>query len=394
MSVETTQKGVVLVVDDNPTNLDLLFKHLDGAGYKVLVAQDGKMALRQAEYARPDIILLDVMMPELDGFETCRYLKANEATKDIPVIFTTALADIESKIKGFEVGAVDYLIKPFDRQEVTIRINAHLTIRRLQKKLQLEIIEREKVEEALRQSIAELETRNEELDTFAQMVAHDLKNPLGVMTGIAEVLVTDYAGFPPESMKEHLESIRRNGRKAANIIEELLVLASVRQREVKAMPLDMGAIVAEAQQRLADMIAESKAEITTPATWPIALGYAPWIEEVWVNYLSNAIKYGGRPPRLTLGATVQPDRKIRFWIKDNGPGLTPEDQARLFKPFTRLSQVRAQGHGLGLSIVHRIVKKLKGGVGVESEGIPGRGSTFSFTLPAAAMTKRDLTKAL
>jgi signal transduction histidine kinase len=388
MSVENSPKGVVLIVDDNPTNLDLLFKHLDGAGYKVLVAQDGKMALRQAEYARPDIILLDIMMPELDGFETCRRLKANETTKDIPVIFTTALADIESKIKGFEVGAVDYLTKPFDRQEVVIRLNVHLTIRRLQKKLQLEIIEREKVEEALRQSIAELETRNEELDTFAQMVAHDLKNPLGVMTGIAEVLVSDFASFPPENMIEHLESIRRNGRKTANIIEELLVLASVRQREVRAMPLDMGAIVAEAQQRLADMIAESKAEIITPTEWATALGYAPWIEEVWVNYLSNAIKYGGQPPQLVLGATVQPNHKVRFWVKDNGPGLTPEDQARLFKPFTRLSQVRAQGHGLGLSIVHRIVKKLNGDVGIESEGIPGKGSAFSFTLPAVELNNK------
>ncbi len=111
----------------------------------------------------------------------------------------------------------------------------------------------------------------------------------------------------------------------------------------------------------------------------MALGYGPWVEEVWANYLSNAIQYGGRPPRVELGATEQADGMVRFWVRDNGPGLTPEEQARLFTPFTRLDQVRAKGHGLGLSIVRRIVEKLGGQVGVESE--VGRGSVFTFTLP-------------
>jgi signal transduction histidine kinase len=109
------------------------------------------------------------------------------------------------------------------------------------------------------------------------------------------------------------------------------------------------------------------------------LGYAPWIEEVWVNYLSNAIKYGGRPPRVELGAETQPGGLVRFWVRDNGPGIAPEAQVRLFVPFTRLDQVRAKGHGLGLSIVRRIVEKLGGQVGVIST--PGQGSVFSFTLP-------------
>ncbi len=120
-------------------------------------------------------------------------------------------------------------------------------------------------------------------------------------------------------------------------------------------------------------------EISLPDTWPVALGYAPWIEEVWANYMSNAIKYGGQPPRLELGATRQVDDMIRFWVRDNGPGLTPEDQEALFTPFTRLDQVRATGHGLGLSIARRIVENLDGQVGVESE--PDQGSLFYFTLP-------------
>jgi len=118
-----------------------------------------------------------------------------------------------------------------------------------------------------------------------------------------------------------------------------------------------------------------------PDEWPLAVGYGPWIEEVWANYINNAIKYGGEPPCVRLGATAQPDGTIRFWVSDNGAGLSEEEQARLFTPFTRLDQVRARGYGLGLSIVRRIMDRLGGEVGVESRD--GEGSVFSFVLPAA-----------
>jgi signal transduction histidine kinase len=180
-----------------------------------------------------------------------------------------------------------------------------------------------------------------------------------------------------------LRTIARNGHKISSILEELLLLAQVRQVDVPSTPLDMASVVAEAQQRLADMFDQSQATLLAPSTWPVALGYAAWVEEIWVNYLSNAIKYGGQPPRIELGAQILPDHMLRFWIRDNGGGIAPEEQAQLFKPFTRLDQVRAKGHGLGLSIVHRIADKLGGQAGVESAGQPGSGSTFYFTLPAA-----------
>lgn len=248
-----------------------------------------------------------------------------------------------------------------------------------------DITERKQAEAALRQYAAELQARNEELDSFAHTVAHDLQSPLGPIIGIAEILAEDYAAMPGEELRKYLGSISRNARKMNSIIRELLLLASVRQQEVKRQPLNMGNIVAEVQQRLMQLIEEHHAKISLPATWPVALGYAPWVEEVWANYLNNGIKYGGRPPRLELGATVLAEKNgmVRFWVRDNGPGLTPEDQARLFIPFTRLSQVKVKGHGLGLSIVRRIVEKLGGQVAVESEGLPGQGCTFSFTLPQA-----------
>jgi signal transduction histidine kinase len=233
---------------------------------------------------------------------------------------------------------------------------------------------------ALRQHADELEARNEELDAFAHTVAHDLKSPLGVITGLAGVLSEDYVSMSSQELRQYLDMIARNGHKINRIIDELLLLAVVRKlEEVETAPLDMAAIVAESQGRVAYMVEESKAQIALPGIWPVASGYGPWVEEVWTNYLSNAIKYGGHPPRVELGATKQADGSVRFWVQDNGSGLTPEEQARLFTPFTRLDQVRAKGHGLGLSIVRRIVEKLDGQVGVESRA--GQGSVFYFTLP-------------
>jgi len=239
---------------------------------------------------------------------------------------------------------------------------------------------------ALRQRTTELEVRNEELDAFAHTVAHDLKAPLSLIIGFAEVLEQDYAELPDEEVGQYLCGMAQNGRKMSNIIDELLLLAAVRKVAVDMESLDMASMLTEAQQQLAFMIEEYQAEIVLPDTWPVALGYAPWVEAVWVNYISNAIKYGGQPPRVEAGATVQADGRVCFWVQDNGPGIPPEAQARLFTPFTRLDHENgkgyANGHGLGLSIARRIVEKMGGQVGVESE--VGHGSVFSFTLPGVA----------
>ncbi len=235
-------------------------------------------------------------------------------------------------------------------------------------------------EAALRQYTQELQSRNEELDAFAHTAAHDLRSPLALIIGSARLLDTDYAPKLDQIVNERLQVIVETAFKMSNIIDELLLLAEVRKVKKQAVPLDMGTIVAEVRQRLSHLIEAHRVEINAPDAWPVALGYGPWIEQVWTNYISNAIKYGGQPPLLELGASEGQDGMVRFWVRDNGPGLTPEDQTRLFTPFTRLDQVRATGHGLGLSIAKRIVEKLDGEVGIESQ--PGKGSLFFFTLPA------------
>ena len=239
---------------------------------------------------------------------------------------------------------------------------------------------RKQAERMLLQRTNELQARNEELDAFAHTVAHDLKGTLTSVVGYAETVERFHKLLPSETIHEYLGTIAQAARKTSSIIEELLLLASMHRSGVKLHPLDMAEIVAEVQQRLAYMIGEYQAEVIAPDTWPVGLGYGPWVEEVWYNYISNALKYGGRPPRVELGATEQADDMVRFWVRDNGPGLTPEEQRKLFRPYARMRRVSADGLGLGLSIVRRIVEKLGGQVGMESE--VGKGSVFSFTLPS------------
>ena len=257
-----------------------------------------------------------------------------------------------------------------------------------------DITARKLAEAALRQSNAELQTRNEELDAYAHTVAHDLKNPLGNLIGYAETLKEYYPEMSDEERLDTLGIVIRNGFKMNSIIDELLMLSEVRKTDVATGPLDMGRIVAEVLHRLSDAIARARAEIEVPDEWPTARGYDPWIEEAWLNYLSNALKYGGQPPHIQLGATSQADGQICFWVRDNGRGIAPEDQARLFTAFTRLDQKRAKGHGLGLSIVRRIVEKLGGQVKVESDGATGHGSIFSFTLPGVITQATDEDQAI
>ncbi len=370
-----TPKGSILIVDDTVHIQYLLSQMLVGEGYKVRAVANGAQALAAVQATPPDLILLDIMMPEMDGYEVCRHLKADAQTRDIPIVFISALEETEEKVKAFAIGGVDYVTKPFQPKEVLARVATHLSLRALQKQLQAASHE-------LATQLEELQARNEELDTFARAVARDLKAPLTSIIGFADMLEKIHATLSDEELRESLRTIVSNGRKMDKIIDELLFLAGVRQAErVDIKPLDMAAIANAALQRLANTIKEHQADIILPASWPTALGYGPWVEEVWTKYISNAIEYGGQPPRVELGATTEADGVVRFWVRDNGPGLTTEEQARLLIPSGQYAQTPAQGRGLGLVIVRRIMEKLGRKASVESTG--GRGSVFSFTLRGA-----------
>jgi two-component system, sensor histidine kinase and response regulator len=350
----------ILIVDDEPDNLLLLERILAAQGYRVRTATSGPKALAAAQLQLPDLILLDILMPEMDGFEVCRQLKADERTRDVPVLFLSALDELKYKIQAFAAGGVDYITKPFQVDEVAARLHAQFALRDLHLQIQA-------ANARLGRQLKELEARNEELDAFAHTVAHDIKNPLTMIVGCTDSLLSDHTVMSNEDREESLRALKQSAVKMVNIVDELLLLASVRRVEVTLEPLDMNHVVDQACRRLAYLIQERQAEIVAPPEWPQAVGHAPWIEEIWVNYISNGCKYGGIPPRLELGARLVADGWVQFWVHDNGDGISPEDQARVFAPYTRfahmldgLPAVRARGYGLGLSIVHRIVEKLGG----------------------------------
>ncbi|MBN1658049.1 MAG: HAMP domain-containing protein [Anaerolineae bacterium] len=241
-----------------------------------------------------------------------------------------------------------------------------------------------KVNAEMADQLQEIQARNEELDAFARTVAHDIKNPLALIAAYAAFLSQSGEEISQAELTTFLEVIDRNATSLAHVVDALLLLARVRQEEVPLEPVDTGLLLDRVVARLSGQIEASQAEIVLPTAtaWPLAWGYGPWIEEIWVNYLSNGCRYGGTPPRLELGGEALGDGQVRFWVRDHGPGISAEDQARLFTPFTQLDHGLGQGHGLGLSIVRRIVDKLGGQAGVESA--LGRGSFFYFTLAAAS----------
>lgn len=352
----------VLIAEDDYLVRTLLKGILFQLGYTIAgEAADGEKAVELTCSLRPDVVLMDIAMPKLDGVEATQKIQASCPT---PVVVLTAYEASDLLERASAAGASAYLLKPPNAGQIERAIITALA--RFADMM------------TLRQYALELKQRNEELDAFAHTVAHDLKNPLGlIITGMGYLRDED---LPKDQASELIQMICHSADKMKEIVESLLLLARVRQQEVTTKPLDMGTIVSEVLAQSNRKIEELQADIILPQTWPVALGYAPWIEQVWTNYLSNALKYGGQPPQVELGAIVLEDDRptVRFWVRDNGNGLAPEDQARLFVPFSRLHS-SIQGHGLGLTIAQRIVQKLGGHVGVESQ--VGHGSTFFFTLP-------------
>jgi two-component system sensor histidine kinase/response regulator len=367
MRLATELRGsTLLVVDDKPQNLRLLSDFLAEQGFELMLTRSGAHALEKARLATPDLILLDLRMPEMDGFEVCRRLKADAATSEIPVIFMTAEEDAKAKVEGFALGAVDYITKPVQREELVARIQHHLQLHRLQRELTA--------------NSEELSLKNAELEAYGHTIAHSLKTPLAAATRFLEILYK----FKSENLTDEQRHLLGQALSALSTtggaVDALLLLSMVAQQTVTLHPLDMGTLVAQALSQLADLRARTQGDVRLTQAWPQALGYAPWVGEVWVNLLSNGLKYGGSPPQLEVGGQEE-GAQVRFWVRDNGQPLSEVQRQRVFVPFTRLHQERAAGHGLGLVTVQRIVAKLGGSVEVR----PGRngGNEFSFTLPAA-----------
>lgn len=347
----------ILIVEDDEAVRRTLADMIELNGFQAVTASDGVAGFAAAKHSPPSLIITDVAMPGMTGFDLLEQIRHDETLRNIPVIVISAKVDRAATRQGMELGAADFITKPFTEDEVIRSIAT-----RLEKK---ELVD--------------------ELDAFAHTVAHDLKSPLATLHGRLELASMMLGRVDESSMRHHLAEATAAAKRLNDIIEELLVLAGVRRQAVAPAALDMAAVTAEAVDRLESLFKQHPATIRLPAGWPNAVGHAPWVAEVWVNFISNAAKYGGPAPVIVLGGEIDRDgATARFWVQDAGPGLDEAAQAQMFVPFTRVSTVRAKGHGLGLSIVRRIVEKLGGKVGVESR--PGAGARFWFELPTRAPT--------
>jgi signal transduction histidine kinase len=363
--MNTHTKLNILIAEDDYLVSEMIQGMVADLGHTVTgIAATGLQAVEKTTSTRPDVIIMDVKMPDMDGIEASSIIQQKCPT---PIVILTAFDSPELVEQAGQAGVHAYLLKPPDRQELDRAITLAMA--------------RYKDLQALQHLSEKLQASVGELDAFSHTVAHDLQSPLGLIVGFAEFLQQHEEELTKEKKQEMLQIIVQNARKMSNIIDELMLLAGIRKKEVIPQEVDMALTVYGAKQRLADVIHSHQAEIIMPEKWPTAMGYTPWIEEVWVNFLSNGIKYGGRPPKLEVGYDEAKNGFVRFWVRDNGVGIPKDRQKELFGMFTRLDQAKAKGHGLGLSIVQRIIDRLGGEVGVESE--EGAGSLFWFSLPAS-----------
>jgi light-regulated signal transduction histidine kinase (bacteriophytochrome) len=367
-------QGHILIVDDTPDNLRLLSKTLSEQGYEVQCAINGNLALMAVKHERPDLILLDIKMPEMDGYEVCKRLKNQAETAEIPVIFLSALDDVFDKVKAFNIGGADYITKPFQVEEVFARIENQLTICSLQQQLQTKNIKLEHLNQELQRS-------NQELEEFAYIVSHDLQQPLQTITGFAELLLALKSEINLEQeAEEYVTPILEEGIRMQELIQNLLEYSRVGTKKRHFEITDCQEIFRKSLGDLHSVIEESCA-IITHDTLPTLRADRIQLGQLFQNLIGNGIKYQ-RPniqPKIVISVQEKPQEWL-FRVEDNGIGIKPENFDRIFQVFQRLHTYQDYpGSGVGLAICKKIVERHQGKIWLESEW--GIGTTFYFTLP-------------
>ncbi len=375
MTPDTDRREDILVVDDTPANLDLLLSMLTQRGYRIRPAPSGKLALQAASDDPPGLILLDINMPGMDGYEVCERLKGDEKTADIPVIFLSAMDEVIDKVRAFEVGAVDYIGKPFHVDEVIARIETQLTLYR----------QRQQIEALREQERRTFEEMARLKDQYVQMVSHDLKSPLSVIVGHASLLKRRGTLDDSDDV-EAVDNILAASERMRRLIRDLLDLAKIES----GVGIELESVSAnELLQACAFAFgyeAEEK-DITLNITLLendcfIQVDHDRMVQ-VLNNLLSNAVKYTPEGGTIWLAACIDDsDNKLYFSVRDTGYGIPPKDLPHIFDRFYRVENAEHQGEpgtGLGLSITKAIVEQHGGSIQADSP--PDEGTEFLITLP-------------
>ena len=437
MRGELERNSVILIVDDNPANLGVLSDFLDDEGFEVLVAQDGESAIAKVNYEPPDLILLDIMMPGIDGFETCRRLKKNERTTEIPVIFMSALSDPVDKVKGLSIGAVDYITKPFQQQEVLARVKLHLKLRSLAKKLaeQNQLLER-RVEERtaeLNRTIFDLQqaqvqlVQSEKMSSLGQLVAgiaHEINNPVNFIYGnlvyakdysknILEILQLYQAKYPQpdedignkieafeldflmEDFPRIINSMQVGAERIREIVMSLKKFSRTDESDIKAVDIHDGL-----DSTLMILHNKIKAKSDRPeirvvknySNLPLVECYPGQLNQVFMNLLANAIdaieesdarktrdELKANPGTIKICTETMNSECVRISIADNAMGMAEDVRSLIFNPFFTTKPV-GKGTGMGLAISYSIVVEKHGGE-LECFSELGKGTQFIIQIP-------------
>lgn len=424
MSIATASKTeTILVVDDNPTNIQVLFDVLSEMGYRVAIAKSGEAALQRLQSYQPDIILLDVMMPGIDGFETCQRLKADLATCNIPVIFMTALSDPIDKVKGLSLGAVDYITKPVQHEEALARIRVHLQLSTTQKQLEQRTNE-------LTQTLADLEQsqlhllQSEKMSALGQLVAgiaHEINNPVNFIAGnlqpakdhVQDVmkLLELYQEYHPqphanvqawmdevdidyikEDLLKLLQSMQIGSDRIRQLVLSLRNFSRLDEAELKAVDIHEGIdnTLLILQHRLkANADYPAIQVIRDYAQLPLVECYSSQLNQVFMNIISNAIdaieEHQQKNSRssnatITIRTSISDSNWVNISIIDTGSGITEDTKAKIFDPFFTTKSI-GKGTGLGLPISYQIIAEKHHGK-IDCYSTPGKGTEFVVRIPA------------
>jgi signal transduction histidine kinase len=368
--------GEVLIVDDTPANLQLLAGMLKERGYHVRPVPNGALALRAAEAQPPDVILLDVNMPDMDGYEVCRRLKLHERLRDVPVLFISALSEPIDKVRAFDAGGVDYVTKPFQIDEVQARIEAHVRLRRMR----LELEDKNRTIEANFQKLREMEQLR---DTLTHMIAHDMRSPLTGILAALHFIKEDCASTLPAQNAEDLQQAMDSVQAMVHMISDLL---DISRMEASELPIERTRCqLAELARRAADSLSAHSRERTVDLSGLANVAAlecdGELIRRVFVNLLDNALKFTPARGTVRVRATCEAGA-VRIEVADNGPGIPAHLHGLIFEKFgqARLrAEQRRYSSGLGLAFCRLAVEAHGGTIGLSSE--PGQGSTFWFTIP-------------